>query len=79
MTKRALRRHHLYRMKAKARRIYRIQNNWMSSEIPKEFEEAAEKRADYLKTCSCSMCGNPRKYFKDLTIQEIKANLYNKE
>jgi hypothetical protein len=25
--------------------------------------------------CSCWMCGNPRKYFRQLTVQERKANL----
>lgn len=25
-------------------------------------------------SCSCVMCGNPRKYFNELTLQERKAN-----
>lgn len=25
--------------------------------------------------CSCSMCGNPRKHFKKITLQEIKSEL----
>ena len=25
------------------------------------------------KPCSCYMCGNPRKYFRDLTMQERRA------
>ncbi len=24
--------------------------------------------------CSCAMCGNPRKYFKEMTVQERRAN-----
>jgi len=24
--------------------------------------------------CSCWMCGNPRKYFRQVTVQERKAN-----
>ena len=24
--------------------------------------------------CSCSMCGNPRRYFKEITKQEKRAN-----
>jgi len=29
---------------------------------------------DTSKTCSCAMCGNPRKYFNEPTIQEQKSN-----
>lgn len=32
------------------------------------------------KGCSCIMCGNPRKYFKEISIAEKKANLdFNEE
>lgn len=36
----------------------------------------ANKNADNLKNCSCWMCGNPRKYFKEETLQEkrLKEN-----
>jgi hypothetical protein len=27
---------------------------------------------DTTKTCSCPMCGNPRKFFKEVTMQERK-------
>jgi hypothetical protein len=30
--------------------------------------------ADNNTVCSCWMCGNPRKYFGQLTVQEKKAN-----
>lgn len=29
--------------------------------------------------CSCHMCGNPRKHFKEKTMQEKKADLYEYE
>lgn len=29
--------------------------------------------------CSCHMCGNPRKHWKDKTMQEKKADLYEYE
>ena len=81
--KRAIRRHHSARMKAKARRFYRQWNryiyNWRSEAEEKKFEDAAAKRADHIKCCSCWMCGNPRKYLKELTVQEIKAILKDKE
>ena len=76
--KRAIRRHHSDRMKAKARRIYRINNYLLDHLLDKTFEDAAAKRADYLKSCSCWMCGNPRRYYKSkekFTIQELRANL----
>lgn len=57
--KRAVRRHHLARMKKKARRIY-----W--------WNENGYKFANHLKVCSCIGCGNPRKWFGDKTIQERK-------
>ena len=50
MSKRALRRFHSRRMKAKAKRVY---PDW----------ERAWKWADHLKGCSCHMCCNPRHSF----------------
>lgn len=29
--------------------------------------------------CSCYMCGNPRKYFNEKTMQEKRADLYEYE
>lgn len=60
MSKRALRRHHLNRMKAKARSVLPDTPN-------------AERFANHLKRCSCHMCGNPRKIWKTKTLQETKA------
>jgi hypothetical protein len=66
--KRAVRRHHLNRMKAKAIKVY----HWNSP-------ERAIKMADRLCSCSCSMCGNPRKWFEYKTRQEMKFDLDAKE
>lgn len=44
-------------MKRKARKIY-------------SFMEKPEKLADHLKCCSCFMCGNPRRRWKQKTIKE---------
>lgn len=60
-SKRALRRHQKARVKAKARRIYP--------------HDRAAKSADYLAVCSCWMCGNPRKWYGEPTMQERKASL----
>ena len=58
-SKRALRRHQKARVKAKARRIYP--------------HDRTAKSADYLAVCSCWMCGNPRKWSGEPTLQERKA------
>jgi len=44
------------RMKAKCRRLYP--------------HDKKARAADYLAVCSCAMCGNPRRYFGEKTIQE---------
>lgn len=62
--RRALRRHLRMRAKRKARRIAK----WMGLQ-----QERIEKNADHLKNCSCFICGNPRKYLKEPTIQEKRA------
>lgn len=56
---RARRRTDAARMKAKARRIY-----------PHDKQGTA---ADHLAVCSCRMCGNPRRWWGDVTMQERRA------
>lgn len=58
----ARRRNDQSRMKAKARKVY-----WYNK------PGGGEKLANHLKACSCWMCGNPRRYFGELTIQERRA------
>lgn len=59
---RALRRHHVARLKRNRRFYYG--------------NDLAKKPADLGMTvttaarCSCAMCGNPRKFFLELTMQE---------
>jgi hypothetical protein len=55
--KRASRRHHMRRMKAKAQRI-------------QPDKPHAEMDADHLASCSCTMCGNSRRHFGEPTRQE---------
>jgi len=69
MSKRAQRRFRLHAMKAKAERVYYYYN------VP----GAARKLANHLASCSCRMCGNPRKYFHEKTRQELKADLDMRE
>jgi hypothetical protein len=44
-------------MKKKAKEVY----PWMSEAV---------KLADHLKSCSCLMCGNPRKWWKEPSLSE---------
>lgn len=62
--KRALRRHHLKRMKKKA--------EYISKSVWGLDGNVLNKSYNHLKTCSCLMCGNPRKYFGEKTLQERK-------
>ena len=39
---------------------------------PECLDKTAKKTRHTTKLCSCSMCGNPRKFFKEDTMQEKK-------
>lgn len=81
MGKRAERRYHLKRMKAKARYValhsWGYGRSWAGHFIDKEAElKRAEKYANHLKMCSCFGCCNPRRsgYYKnEVTRQEWLA------
>jgi hypothetical protein len=61
----------------RARRILRI---YRESAPVRYFEEFYKVGGEFEKhlihtrvPCSCAMCGNPRKYFNEITKQEIQA------
>ena len=56
---RAKRRPHKFRVREKAKRVLK----WLMGDLYDETD--ATKRADHMAHCSCSMCGNPRKYFNE--------------
>ena len=69
-SKRAIRRHHIQRRKAKVSKYYLAQF-FEDSELFKSIYHSTVTR------CSCYMCGNPRKYFSGherFTMQERKNN-----
>lgn len=70
-TGRALRRHHAARLK---RRQCKRNAGWLCG-LSDEFKR---KKTGILlhtpKVCSCFMCGNPRKYLGEPTLQEESAN-----
>ena len=74
--KRSKRRAHRNRM---INRVRYIEKYIWSSRIINMTEEEKELEskllADNLKKCSCYACGNPRKYFKQRTRQEIIAKM----
>ena len=69
MSKRAERRHHLRRMKAKAERLY---GNWFEDDL-----ERTHKWANHLCLCSKRCCGNERHWARNhkdqVTRQELKS------
>jgi hypothetical protein len=64
---RADRRHHHQRMLNRVKKFFWYKN-WFSGE---EHKEQHQKRmTETRKPCSCHMCGNPRRMFKEKTMQE---------
>lgn len=70
--KRAKRRAALQRMKLKAIRYAKTKGRyfWDVYEDAKPFI----KKAEHLQSCDCWMCQNPRRVFKEKTLQEKKAD-----
>ena len=74
MRGKAFRRHQNNRMFQRAYRIF-TRRNEDSFHTEKEVVEQARFHRDILQACSCYMCGNPRKHFEEITLQEKKALL----
>ena len=67
--RRALRRHHYRRLKRKRERFW--YGTYSAPMGPRHLGMAVATP----KVCSCWMCGNPRRYFREKTLQERKADL----
>lgn len=65
MTSRALRRHHEGRLK---RRVSDYYGGYTRSDA-----RATGRLAHTRTLCSCPMCGNPRRYLGEVTLQERRA------
>lgn len=63
----AYRRNQKKKSKCKAKKIAK---EWRVNPSPKRIGMISSTP----KSCSCHMCGNPRKHWKQKTIQEIKAD-----
>jgi hypothetical protein len=63
----------LERAKVRAKFIIKhCQHNWLA-----DAHNPKRKLGLFARTpvpCSCTMCGNPRRHFKDRTLQELKAD-----
>lgn len=55
------------------KKAVKILKSWGCKCTPSEIGKIARTKTP----CSCPMCGNPRKYFKDRTIQELKKDSNN--
>lgn len=66
---RALRRHHRERLKA-TRRFYWGRGRGAGSASDKTLGMALSTAAP----CSCPLCGNPRRHFGEMTLQELRAD-----
>ena len=72
-TTRAEKRHYNELIKNKAKHF--LKNVWHYSSSLAENPKIVGFRARTPTPCSCSMCGNPRKYFKQKTRKEVLAYL----
>jgi hypothetical protein len=65
MRSRGIRRHHEERVKARVRSYY----GGYAVGDPRSVGRIAHTR----RLCSCWMCGNPRRYWKQATFQELRV------
>jgi hypothetical protein len=72
---RAFRRHQYEVRKARVRRLFR-RWDWLDNE-PTPFQIGFAANTPH--PCSCYGCGNPRKWFNELSIQERRAALGDDE
>lgn len=82
MAKRAERRHHSQRVKAKAYKTYRKSFWWYSNMSEEELNLFVCKTANNMAVCSRYCCGNPRRHYSGqgrFTKQEILSEVDMKE
>ena len=56
------------------RRAYQVLREWDFKPEDIDARRIGVVASTHGKPCSCPGCGNPRRYFKELTIQERKEN-----
>ena len=73
----AQRRHEGEKRVRRVMRIFRQRHNWLEQRYPGTYTDDGELAKMMISTrvpCSCFMCGNPRRYFGEKTIQERRAD-----
>jgi hypothetical protein len=76
MKSRARRRQDLERIKRRARRLSRLYTDKHDdSAFVAGCREAWVRQANHLASCSCWMCGNPRRWNGERTLRERRADL----
>jgi len=68
---RSVRRHHVSRLK---QRWHARRAGAYSSHEPSELARRIGLRVNTAAPCSCAMCGNPRHYFSERSIQERRLS-----
>ncbi len=76
--KRSIRIHHKKRILKNYKEIAK-RNGYNRYICEKDFNKKVSKLAETPKPCSCHMCGNPRKWFKEKSLKEKKIINYFKE
>lgn len=73
---RSLRIHHINRLKNIRKHDFAIRNISIdeTSAAPPISAKTLGRHINAPKICSCFMCGNSRKFFKEKTIQELRSN-----
>ena len=78
MRSRAERRHNHGRMLSRVKKFHWLQPEfWHGNEASRE--KHIRQMAETRKPCSCLMCGNPRKHWKDKTMQEKRFEEYGND
>lgn len=72
---RARRRDEARKAVERARKILRAQFASRSDVDLAEVDALARRLADHLASCSCPLCGNPRKWSGEHSLQELRAAL----
>lgn len=67
---RAIRRHHVARLKNNRKNYYGTNRVYGTEGITQMTPDRLGKVSQYPKDCSCPMCGNPRKHFSEITCKE---------
>ncbi len=65
---------------ARSKKIVVIHDRYLKlKNSPSGLNLRAKLMVDNMAKCSCTMCGNPRKWFNQISLQELKSALDDRE